>query len=329
MATFKTMPWSIGEVRTFLCLIADERIQRELEGATRNQKVYQEVSELLVAHGYQRTFKQCREKLKKLKSDYKSIRYRNGRRSSWRRKSWKWFEKMEAIYGHRPASKGKVDLESLNQNQDQLYWQNVLISKEDPDDTPLVPAAMTTSDSNTTPQKERNLQLAFNDAVRAREMEAALRREQNAETAAFHQACLGTLRQLMQVLSGPRDMVPPEPVSTQATSSTTPQHVFTGRREQPLGEERLAVLSEMLEEDEEQQERSLQLAFHDAVRAREMEAALRREQNAETAAFHQACLGTLRQLVQVLSDRRDRFLHPWTRPSSSTPGLDQVPPPLD
>ncbi|XP_046902803.1 uncharacterized protein LOC124485312 isoform X2 [Hypomesus transpacificus] len=319
MATFKTMPWSIGEVRTFLCLIADERIQRELEGATRNQKVYQEVSELLIVHGYQRTFQQCRVKLKKLKSDYRSIRYHNVRRSSSRRKSWKWFEKMDAIYGHRPASKGKGDLESLN--QDQLYWPNVSISKEDPDDAPLVPAAMTTSDANTTPQQERSLQLAFENAVRARELETALRREQNAETAAFHQACLGTLRQLMQVFSGPHDPVSPEPVSapTQATSSTTPQDVFTGRREQPLGEERLAVLREMLEVDEEQQElsrpqqeRSLQLAFDDAVRARELEAALRREQNAETAAFHQACLGTLRQLMQVLSGRRD-----------------PVPPPLD
>ena len=94
---------------------------------------------------------------------------------------------------------------------------------------------------------------------------------------------------------------------------------YPGRREQPLGEERLAVLREMLEVDEEQQElsrpqqeRSLQLAFDDAVRARELEAALRREQNAETAAFHQACLGTLRQLMQVLSGRRD-----------------PVPPPLD
>ena len=102
-----------------------------------------------------------------------------------------------------------------------------------------------------------------------------------------------------------------------------------GRREQPLGEERLAVLREMLEADEEQQERSLQLAFDDAVRARELEAALRREQNAETAAFHQSCLGTLSQLVQVLSGQRDRFLHPRTRPSSSIPRLDPVPPSLD
>lgn len=105
MAIQKTTPWSIDEVKTFLCLVADDRIQRELDGATRNEKIYQEVSKLLAAHGYQRTFRQCREKLKKLKSDYRFI---NGRSDSYR-KNWKWFIQMDAMYGHRPASHGRED----------------------------------------------------------------------------------------------------------------------------------------------------------------------------------------------------------------------------
>ena len=59
--------WSVDEVQTFLSLVAEERIQRELDGATRNEKVFQEVAQLLAAHGYHRTYKQCRDKLKKLK----------------------------------------------------------------------------------------------------------------------------------------------------------------------------------------------------------------------------------------------------------------------
>uniref|UniRef100_A0A3P8RN94 Myb/SANT-like DNA-binding domain-containing protein n=1 Tax=Amphiprion percula TaxID=161767 RepID=A0A3P8RN94_AMPPE len=48
-----------------------------------------------------RTMKQCREKLKKLKSDYRSMKDHNGRSgSNWR--CWKWFSQMDAIY--RPAS---------------------------------------------------------------------------------------------------------------------------------------------------------------------------------------------------------------------------------
>uniref|UniRef100_A0A671SJG3 Myb/SANT-like DNA-binding domain-containing protein n=1 Tax=Sinocyclocheilus anshuiensis TaxID=1608454 RepID=A0A671SJG3_9TELE len=92
-----------SEVQTFLSLIAEERIQRELDGATRNEKVFQEVAQLLAAHGYHRTYKQCRDKLKKLKSDYRSIKDHNSRSGS-NRRSWKWFDQMDAIYGGRPTS---------------------------------------------------------------------------------------------------------------------------------------------------------------------------------------------------------------------------------
>uniref|UniRef100_A0A8C2H5W4 Myb/SANT-like DNA-binding domain-containing protein n=1 Tax=Cyprinus carpio TaxID=7962 RepID=A0A8C2H5W4_CYPCA len=98
--------WSVDEVQTFLSLVAEERIQRELDGATRNEKVFQEVAQLLAAHGYHRTYKQCRDKLKKLKSDYRAIKDHNSR-SGANRRTWKWFDQMDAIYGSRPASNGR------------------------------------------------------------------------------------------------------------------------------------------------------------------------------------------------------------------------------
>ena len=119
MAPLKTTRWLIEEVQTFLCLVADERIQRQLDGATRKEKVYQEVSELLAAHGYQRTFQQCREKLKKLKSDYRSIKDLNNGSGS-HRKSWKWFDQMDAIYGHKPASNGTGKEDGLHLSTDLL-----------------------------------------------------------------------------------------------------------------------------------------------------------------------------------------------------------------
>ncbi|XDV17970.1 hypothetical protein PO909_023758 [Leuciscus waleckii] len=83
----------MDEVQTFLSLVAEERIQLELDGATRNEKVFQEVAQLLAAHGYHRTYKQCRDKLKKLKSDYRTIKDHNGTN----RRTWKWFDQMDAI----------------------------------------------------------------------------------------------------------------------------------------------------------------------------------------------------------------------------------------
>ncbi|KAK0146562.1 Zinc finger protein with KRAB and SCAN domains 2 [Merluccius polli] len=64
----KSTPWSVEEVQTFLSLVAEERIQRELDGTTRNEKIYQEIAQLMATHGYHRTLQQCRDKLKKMKS---------------------------------------------------------------------------------------------------------------------------------------------------------------------------------------------------------------------------------------------------------------------
>ncbi|KAI3357903.1 hypothetical protein L3Q82_016279, partial [Scortum barcoo] len=60
----------------------------------------------MATHGYNWTVRQCREKLKKLKSDYWTIKDHNGWSGS-NRKEWKWFGQMDAIYGHRPASNGR------------------------------------------------------------------------------------------------------------------------------------------------------------------------------------------------------------------------------
>lgn len=58
-------------------------------------------------------------------------------------------------------------------------------------------------------QRERHLQAALDDAREARELEASLRREEIAATAAFNQAFLTTLGHLAQAFSGQRGPVPP------------------------------------------------------------------------------------------------------------------------
>ncbi|XP_076839555.1 uncharacterized protein LOC143484626 [Brachyhypopomus gauderio] len=109
MEDHKNVPWSNAEVQTFLQIIGDQKIQGELDGATRNVKVFSEVSALMATHGYQWSVMQCRSKLKKLKSDYRAVKDHNGR-SGANRKDWKWFQQMDAIYGHRPASNGRENV---------------------------------------------------------------------------------------------------------------------------------------------------------------------------------------------------------------------------
>ncbi|CAM4491202.1 unnamed protein product [Leuciscus chuanchicus] len=242
--------WSVDEVQTFLSLVGEERIQRELDGATRNGKVFQEVAQLLAAHGYHRTYKQCRDKLKKLKSDYRTIKDHNGR-SGANRRTWKWFDQMDAIYGSRPASNGREGaLDSATSLLDNTIEDDALstidslalspcsdastVIAASPPARPSTPATSSRTPERLVPgkrkrsmhhqehlavlremqvadiqqqelnraQRELHLQMAIDEARQAREQEAALRTEENAQTAAFSQAFLNVMGMLVQAMSG-------------------------------------------------------------------------------------------------------------------------------
>ncbi|PIO39585.1 hypothetical protein AB205_0195570 [Aquarana catesbeiana] len=60
----------------------------------------------MAAEGFERTSCQCRAKLKKLKGQYKKFKDDNSRSGNSRR-TWKWYDAMDAIYGHRPANQGR------------------------------------------------------------------------------------------------------------------------------------------------------------------------------------------------------------------------------
>ncbi|XP_052408638.1 uncharacterized protein LOC127953431 [Carassius gibelio] len=97
--------WTDEEVQALLSVFSEEDIQRELETATRNEKVYLRMSSRLCELGIVHTGKQCREKLKKLKQDYKKIKDHNNRSGSDRRTN-KWFDRLDALLGHRPSFSG-------------------------------------------------------------------------------------------------------------------------------------------------------------------------------------------------------------------------------
>ncbi|KAL3067629.1 hypothetical protein OYC64_017370 [Pagothenia borchgrevinki] len=127
----KSTPWSVEEVTTFLHYIAD-KIQRELDGTTRNIKVFQEVSTLMSTSGYSRTVVQCREKLKKMKGEYRLVKDNNNT-SGASRKNWKWFDLMDSIYGHRPASVGREGgLDSATALLESLHDDYIGTSEEEP-----------------------------------------------------------------------------------------------------------------------------------------------------------------------------------------------------
>ncbi|PIO11271.1 hypothetical protein AB205_0151080 [Aquarana catesbeiana] len=60
----------------------------------------------MAAEGFERTSGQCRAKLKKLKGQYKKMKDDNSRSGN-SRSTWRWYNTMDAIYGHRLENQGR------------------------------------------------------------------------------------------------------------------------------------------------------------------------------------------------------------------------------
>ena len=113
-----------GVVRT-VCLIdlwGEESVQFQIEGCARNREVYEKLAEQMRAAGYSRTGVQCRDKIKKLKTEYKKIKDNNNK-SGRARRSMRIFEAMDRILGHRPATRPLVLLDTLSVAQDDVDHQ--------------------------------------------------------------------------------------------------------------------------------------------------------------------------------------------------------------
>lgn len=72
-----TCSWSKKEVLTLLTHWANPAVQQELSRNVRNNAVYSSLSAKLASLGYNKTAQKCKEKLKKLKQDYRRIKNSN------------------------------------------------------------------------------------------------------------------------------------------------------------------------------------------------------------------------------------------------------------
>ena len=63
--------WTDDEIAALLAAWSEDTIQRQLLGATRNNVAWRTIADALRSQGFDRDFKQCREKIKQLKKKYK------------------------------------------------------------------------------------------------------------------------------------------------------------------------------------------------------------------------------------------------------------------
>ena len=66
-------------METFLGILGEVDVQRELDGAVRNEKVFQLVSGRMAITGYEKNTEQCRQKCKKLRAEYRKLKDHNNR----------------------------------------------------------------------------------------------------------------------------------------------------------------------------------------------------------------------------------------------------------
>lgn len=88
--------WTDAEAFKLIELWGDQSVQEELEGCKKNSKIFSKLSDQMRAAGYERTLAQCRDKIKKLKSEYRKVKDANKQIGNKRKKS-KFYEKINEI----------------------------------------------------------------------------------------------------------------------------------------------------------------------------------------------------------------------------------------
>lgn len=100
--------WSHEETQALIGVWSEGRIQRDLEESCRNESVYREVSGRLAAMGVSRSAKQCRQKIKKLKQEYRKIKS-DCEGSGHVRKTFRWYDAMDTVMSNSPAATENPD----------------------------------------------------------------------------------------------------------------------------------------------------------------------------------------------------------------------------
>ncbi len=107
--------WSDSETFKLIEIWGEDTNQAQLERCRRNKEIYEKIARDLSDAGYQRTADQCREKVKKLKSEYRKVKdghYKTGTG----RNNWRFLDALDAVIGDKPSTKPPVVIDSLDDN---------------------------------------------------------------------------------------------------------------------------------------------------------------------------------------------------------------------
>ena len=66
--------WSTEATRALVSVWSQENVQSELDGVSRNRTIFERISNELRDKGYEKTWQQCRTKIKNLTQKYRKVR---------------------------------------------------------------------------------------------------------------------------------------------------------------------------------------------------------------------------------------------------------------
>ena len=103
--------WSDAEVKALIGVWAEGDIQKEFDGTVRNKEIYKKLATDLQEQGYDRDWEQCKSKIKNLKTEYRTAKDNNNETGKGR-KTFKYYDDLDKVLGHRPASRPPVVLDA-------------------------------------------------------------------------------------------------------------------------------------------------------------------------------------------------------------------------
>ena len=98
--------WSDDEVLALISIWSDEAILKMLAISHKNADIYGKISSKLETLGFKRDLKQCRTKVKHLKTTYKKYKDALARSGAARVKEPKFFEQLDIFLGDQPEAIG-------------------------------------------------------------------------------------------------------------------------------------------------------------------------------------------------------------------------------
>ena len=115
--------WTDTEVYQLIDLWSDSDIQSQLEGCKKNRDVYEKIAKKLHDAGFNRNAVQCRDKIKKLKGEYRKIKDHNNETGN-NRKQWRFYDTMNKVLETRPASMPPVMIDTSISDDNQQDSQD-------------------------------------------------------------------------------------------------------------------------------------------------------------------------------------------------------------